>query len=121
MGCQEIPCHMIFDVKMEDLRQKARYVAGGHKTGAPVTMTCASVVSYKSVRIALLIVALNDLRVKATDIQNTYVAAPCNEKVWTVLGSEWGDDIGNMAVVVCALYGLKSAGAAVHAHLGSCM
>jgi hypothetical protein len=41
---QEIRCHMIFDVKMEDFRRKARFVAGGHKTDTPHAMTYASVV-----------------------------------------------------------------------------
>jgi hypothetical protein len=42
---QEICCHMIFDVKMEDFRRKARFVAGGHTTDTPHTMTYTSVVS----------------------------------------------------------------------------
>jgi hypothetical protein len=29
---QEIRCHMIFDVKMEDFRRNARFVGGGHTT-----------------------------------------------------------------------------------------
>ena len=44
-GYQEIPCHLIFTIKMEDFRRKARYVAGGHRTEAPATLTYASVVS----------------------------------------------------------------------------
>ena len=44
-GYQKISCHMIFDVKMENLRQKARLVAGGHKTNAPPTITYASAAS----------------------------------------------------------------------------
>jgi hypothetical protein len=31
VGHQRIPCHMIFDVKM-DFTRKARFVAGGHVT-----------------------------------------------------------------------------------------
>ena len=31
VGCKHIPCHIIFDVKM-DFTYKARFVAGGHKT-----------------------------------------------------------------------------------------
>jgi hypothetical protein len=58
---QEICCHMIFDVKMEDFRRKARFVAGGHTTDTPHAMTYASVVSRESVRIALTLSALNDL------------------------------------------------------------
>jgi hypothetical protein len=42
---QEIRCHMIFDVKMEDFRRNARFVAGGHTTDTPHAMTYASVVS----------------------------------------------------------------------------
>jgi hypothetical protein len=41
---QEICCHLIFDVKMKDFRRKARFVAGGHMTEAPKTLTYASVV-----------------------------------------------------------------------------
>jgi hypothetical protein len=50
---QEIRCHMIFDIKMEDFRRKARFVAGGHTTDTPYAMTYASVVSRESVRVAL--------------------------------------------------------------------
>jgi hypothetical protein len=55
---------MIFDVKMEDFRQKARLVAGGHQTKAPATVTYASVVSCETVHLALTIASLNDLKVK---------------------------------------------------------
>ena len=52
---------MIFDMKMEEFRCKARLVAGGHRTKAPVTITYANVVSRETVRIALLMAALNNL------------------------------------------------------------
>jgi hypothetical protein len=67
IGYQKIPCHMIFDVKMEDFQQKARLVAGGHRTEAPATITYASVVSHETVRLALTIASLNDLEVKVGD------------------------------------------------------
>jgi hypothetical protein len=41
---QEIRCHIIFDVKMEDFHHKARFVVGGHKPDTPHSMTFASVV-----------------------------------------------------------------------------
>jgi hypothetical protein len=41
---QEIRCHMIFDVKMEDFRRKARFFACGHTTDTPHAMTYSSVV-----------------------------------------------------------------------------
>jgi hypothetical protein len=42
---QEIRCHMIFYVKMEDFRRNARFVAGGHTTDTTHAMTYESVVS----------------------------------------------------------------------------
>ena len=45
IGYQKIPCHMVFDVKMEDFRKKVRLMAGGHMIEAPATNTYASVVS----------------------------------------------------------------------------
>jgi hypothetical protein len=88
-------------------------------TEAPATITYASVVSREIVRIALLIAALNDLNVKVRDVLNAYITAPITKKVWTVLGPEFGIDAGMSAIIVHALYGLKSAGAAFCAHLAS--
>jgi hypothetical protein len=51
----------------------------------------------------------------------TYLTAPITEKVWTVRGPEFGEDAGKRALIVRALYGLKSAGAAFRNHLASCM
>jgi hypothetical protein len=45
VGCQEIRCHWIFDVKMDGFARKHRMVAGGHTTKAPKTLIYASVVS----------------------------------------------------------------------------
>ena len=120
-GFQEIVCHLVFDVKMEDFRRKARYVAGGHRTETPRDSTYASVVGRETVRVALTIAALNGLEVKAADIQNAYLTAPNKEKIWTVLGPEFGADAGRRALVVRALYGLKSAGASFRDHLADCM
>ncbi len=101
---------MIFDVKMEDLRQKARLVAGGHLTKAPATITYASVVSRETMHLALTFASLNDLEVKVGNVLNAYITAPVKEKVWTILGPEFGLDSGKSAVIVRALYGLKNAG-----------
>jgi hypothetical protein len=67
---QEIRCHIIFDVKMEDFRRKARFVAGGHTDDIPHAMTYASIVTRQLVRIALTLAGLNDLDVKIADIEN---------------------------------------------------
>ena len=102
---------MIFYIKQEDLRCKARLVAGGHTTEAPATITYVSVVSREAVIIALLLAALNDVEVKTADIENGYITAPCSKKIYTVLGPKFGSEAGKKAFVVRALYGLKSAGA----------
>ena len=39
IGHKQINCHLIFDVKMEEFRRKARLVAGGHMTETPKCMT----------------------------------------------------------------------------------
>jgi hypothetical protein len=109
IGYQKISCHMIFYIKTEDFCRKARLVAGGHRAKAPTTITYTSVVSCETVRIALLMAALNDLEVKIGNVLNAYITAPVTEKVWTVLGPEFGSDAGKIAVIVHALYGLKSA------------
>ena len=90
-------------------------------TETPKCMTYSSVVGRETVRIALTIAALNDLQVKAGDVINAYVTAPCSEKIWNVLGKEFGKDQGKTAIIVRALYGLKFSGAAFHAHLADCM
>ena len=69
IGYQQITGHIIFDIKLgENFRRKARYVADGHKTETPSHITYNSVVSRDSVRIILLIAALNDLDILCGDI-----------------------------------------------------
>ena len=109
-GFQKITCHMVFDVKF-DLTRKARYVAGGHLTEVPESMTYASVVSRDSVRILFTIAALNDLDIRMCDIGNAYLNAKTREKVYIIAGPEWGDKEGETVLIVRALYGLKSSGA----------
>ena len=120
-GYQKISWHMIFDVKMEDFQQKAQLVAGGHKTKAPSTITYASAVFRETVRLALTIAALNSLEVKVGDVLNAYITAQIKEKIWTILGPEFRPDAGKTALIVRALYILKSVGAAFRAHLASFM
>ena len=82
-------------------------------THTPDTLTYSSVVTRETVHFALTMVALHNLKVKATDILNAYVMTPNNEKILTVLGPEFGDNAGKSAIIVRALYGLKSAGASL--------
>ena len=118
---QFMQCHMEFNVKMEDFRQKVRLVAGGHMTKEPVTIMYASIVSRETARIALIIATLSDLEVKLGDILIVYEQAPVAEKMWITLGLEFGKDAKKTAVIVRAFYGQKSAGAAFRSHLARCM
>ncbi len=112
IGSKWIPCHMIFDIKM-DFTRKARFVAGGHVTDPPTSITYSSVVARDSVHLDFLIAALNDLEILSADIGNAYLNAPMKEKVHTTCGIEFGQTfLGCIAVITRALYGLKSSGAA---------
>ena len=75
-GFQEITCHIVFYVKMY-FTSKARYVANGAMNETPVVLYYSSVVSYGSVRISLLVDALNDLDILAFQIYSAYLNAPC--------------------------------------------
>ena len=112
IGYKFIHCHMIFDVKMEDFRRKSRLMDGGHMTDTPAAIMYDSFVSRESVRLALMLAALNAIEMKCGDVMNAYITSPITEKVWTILGTEFGADQGKKAIIVRALYGLKSSGAA---------
>ena len=118
IGYQEIKCHVIFDVKV-DFTRKARFVAGGHMTDAPGSITYSSVVSRDSIRIAFLVASLNDLDVLAGDVTNAYLNAPCRERIWFEGQIETGEDQGKVLMLTRALYGLKSSGAAWRADLAA--
>ena len=110
-GYQEIRCHIVFDVKI-DFWRKACFVAGGHMTDTPNTLTYSSVVSRDSVKVAFLVAALNDINIMACDIGNAYLNAPCQERIWFVAGAECGENYkGIVCKLVRALYGLRSSGA----------
>jgi len=119
VGYKHITCHMIFDVKMVGLVCKARFVAGGHLTDPPVESVYSSVVTRESVRIMFLIAALNDLDIIGADVQNAYINAKTDKRVYTTAGPEFGDDEGRPAIIVRALYGLKSSGAGWRDHFAS--
>jgi hypothetical protein len=59
-----------------------------------------------------------NLSIIAADIGNAYLYAKTNEKVYTILGEEYGPAIANKVLVFDkCLYGLKTSGARFHEHL----
>ena len=68
-------------------------------------------------RIAFTVAALNDLDVLAPDCEGAYLNAETREKLYTILGPEWGELQGRYAIIVRALYGSKSAAASWRAKI----
>ena len=60
-------------MKIEDLRYKVKLVAGGYIMVILATVTYLTVVSHETMRIALTLAALNDLKVKSSNIMNAYI------------------------------------------------
>jgi hypothetical protein len=83
-------------------------------------VTYSSVISCDSVRLAFLIAALNDLEILLADIQNTYLNAPTKERIYTIVGPEFGQGKeGRPVMIVWALYCLRSSGAWWRDHLAA--
>jgi Reverse transcriptase (RNA-dependent DNA polymerase) len=56
--------------------------------------------------------------VMSADVQGAYLNAPCQEKVYTICGREFGiQNIGPIAVIIKAFYGLKTSAYAWREHL----
>lgn len=111
---------MLHEIWCEDGREfseEARMLAGGHMTESPSSLTQSSVISRDSVRVTITIAALNGLSTWSCDIRNAYLTATCREKIWTVAYPKFGSRRGQKMIIIRALYGLKSSGAAFRAFL----
>lgn len=120
VGSTLIDLTIVFDIKM-DFTRKARICARGDQTDPPASITYASVVTRESVRLGFLIASLNKLQVLSADVAGAYLNAPCAEKVHTILGPEFGECEGQIAVIRKALYGLRSAGFAWRSYCAEIM
>ena len=120
VGYECIRCHMVFDVKIGDLVRKARFCANGNETDPPKDSTFSTVVSRDTVRMFFLLAALHDTDILSADIQNAYINAPVKEKLYTIAGKEFGPKFeGRPALIVRALYGLRSSGKSFRDFLAS--
>ena len=63
----------------------------GHLTDTSSAVTYSTVVARDSLRILLLIAALNELDVQGGDIQNAYLTAPNKGKYYMRAGPEFGE------------------------------
>jgi hypothetical protein len=119
-GYKHIRVHLVFDVK-HDGRHKARLVADGHLTDAPLESVYSGVVSLRGLRFLVILSELNGLVTWATDIGNAYLEELTSEKVFIIGGPEFGDLEGHILVIHKALYGLKSSGLRWHERLADCL
>jgi hypothetical protein len=118
---QRIRVHFVYDVK-HDLRYKARLVAGGHLTqDVGAEDAYSSVISLKSMRLALAVGEANGKVPMVGDIGNAYLEAFTKEKVYFIAGPEFGEREGHTLVIVKALYGLRTSGARFHERLSDAL
>ena len=116
-GYQKIPTITTFAVK-HDGRRKMRECAGGHVTAPPTEDIYSTVVAPDGVRCVMLISVMNDLTLWGGDVGNAYLNGYTKEKVYTILGPEYGPELeGRIAIVVKSYYGLKTSSARWSEHL----
>ena len=105
---QRIPMIMTFAVK-HDRRRKCRVVAGGHVTKPASEDVYSTVVQPLGVRCVILQAEANNLTLWGGDVGNAYLNGYTREKVYVVLGPEFGPELeGRAAIIVKSYYGLKT-------------
>ena len=70
---QYTPLRIIFDIKKEDFRRKARLVAGGHVVDSTMFESYSSVVQTKSLRLLLTIALGHSLAIVTADICYAFI------------------------------------------------
>ena len=103
-----IKVHLVFAVKF-DGRHKARLVADGHLTPEPIENIYSGVDSLRNLRLVIL-GKLVHLELWGADIENAYLEAFTDEKLYIVAGPEFQELEGYILIFLKALYGLKSSG-----------
>ena len=113
-GYKQNPYHITFDVKF-DGRRKVRLVAGGHKAQkVPREEIYSGVVSMEIIRTAFVLAALNGLDVGAEVVSTSFLYGKTREKVYVIIGNEFGENKGKRMSIDKELYG--SASSAVRFH-----
>ena len=105
---QYAPLRMIFDIKQEDLRRKARLVAGGHVVDSNMYESYSSVIQTRTIRLLQTVAMSQGLKMVTGDISNAFVQAPTCEKIWTRAGKEFGERENCVIIFDKALYGLAT-------------
>jgi Reverse transcriptase (RNA-dependent DNA polymerase) len=111
-GYQYIKLIMVYDVK-HDGRYQARLVTAGYMT-SPGGDAYSSVVSLRTLRLALLIGELNGLKMMVGDVTSAYLMALTKELIFFKAGTEFGERAGHLMVVRKSLYALRTSGKSWH-------
>ena len=90
-----------------EFQRKERFEARGHTAEAPNSITYYSVVPCDSISIGFLLAYLHGVDNTAIDLENAYLNAPCEQKIWFV-----GVDVCReykvcVLIIVRALYGIE--------------
>jgi hypothetical protein len=106
---QKTKLRLIFGVK-QDLRRKARLVAGGrHLVDVLDNDSYSTTVKGVSVKILHVVAHQQDQNQLCGHVTNAFVQAYTNEKVYAVAGLEFGLElVGKIVIIRKALYGLVS-------------
>eukprot|EP00957_Ditylum_brightwellii_P146402 11147223-Ditylum_brightwellii.AAC.1 len=108
---------MVFDVK-QDLRSKARLVAGGHLVELLDNKAHSSTVKEISVKILHVKAHHNKMDAFCGDIDNAFANAYTTERMYAIAGLEFGEKLrGKIIVIRKALYILATSCARFHDHL----
>ena len=87
-------------------------------TAPPIEDIYSTVVAPDGVRCVILISIMNQLTLWGGDVGNAYLNGFTKEKVYTILGPEYGPELeGRIAIVVKSYYGLKTSSARWAEHL----
>jgi Reverse transcriptase (RNA-dependent DNA polymerase) len=111
-GYQYIKLIVMYDVK-HDGRQRARWVAVGNMT-KPGSDAYSSVVSFRNLRLAMLLGELNELKMMVGDVTSAYLMVLTKELVSFKAGPEFGTRAGHLMIVRKSLYGLRASGKSRH-------
>jgi len=100
-----------------DGRRKARFVAEEHRTVDPGEDAYSGVVAPEAIQLGKFAAIYNSVKVIAAEIGCAYLHAKTNEKLYTILGDDYGELSGKVLVLNKGLYGLRSSGTRLHEHL----
>ena len=113
---KKIKVKFVFDCKVDGCR-KGRLVAWEDMTPEPEESVYSSVATLHSLIIVVFLAELNGLNLMQGDIGNAYLKSYTQEKVYFIVGPEFGQDAGRTFIIDKALYRLCSSGLCFHERL----